>query len=395
MISEKITENLKRASFIRAMFEEGLKLKKIYGPANVYDFTLGNPDPEPPENVLATARRLLGCGNPGLHMYMSNAGFPDVRANIASHINKASGATLMPEHIVMSCGAAGGLNVVLKALLDPGDEVIVISPFFFEYAFYIDNHGGKCIICPAVKGSFQPDAEAIGKAVGDRTKAIIINSPNNPTGVVYTEEILQKLNMVITEKEKEFGKEIYVISDEPYNKIVYDNVEVPAVINIFRHSIIVNSFSKSLSLPGERIGYIAVNPAVENVDILINALVFCTRTLGYVNAPSLFQKVVSENLDSTVDIKLYSDRRDMLYEIITGCGFRCNKPAGAFYLFPESPLADDIAFKDAALKYNILLVPGTGFSCPGYFRLAYCVNPDMIRNSRNAFKKLAADFGLS
>jgi aspartate aminotransferase len=394
MFSQKVTENLKRSSYIRAMFEEGLKLRKKYGPDKVFDFTLGNPDPEPPDEVIETARTLLNNGKPGLHSYMANAGFQDVCGKIAVHISKETGLDLQSDNIVMSCGAAGGLNVVLKSLLNPGDEVIVFAPFFFEYAFYIDNHGGKCIICETNKATFEPDPESLRNTITPKTKAIIINSPNNPTGVVYSNENLQKIADVLNQKEEEYGTEIYVISDEPYTKLVYDNVELPSVLKIFKNSIVVNSFSKSHSLPGERIGYIAVNPAIKDSEILINALVFCTRTLGYVNAPSMFQKVVAENLDKCVDTRLYSDRRDILYNHLIKCGFECRKPQGAFYLFPKSPIPDDEEFKNLALKYNILIVPGKGFACPGYFRMAYCVSQGIIRNSLPAFEALAKELKL-
>ncbi len=394
MFSSKVTDNLKRASFIRAMFEEGLRLKKIHGPDKVYDFTLGNPDPEPPEAVLDTARQLLGRNQQGLHMYMSNAGFQDVREKVAAHIRNETGVPVVDKHVIMSCGAAGGLNVILKSLLNPGDEVIVFSPFFFEYAFYIDNHGGKCVTCPVDTSTFEPDPSILSGKINEKTKAVIINSPNNPTGAVYTERCLTEINKVLQDKESLYGSDIYVISDEPYRKIVYDGVKVPHVLKFFKNSIIVNSFSKSLSLPGERIGYIAVSPAIRDSETLTACMVFCNRTLGYVNAPSLFQKIIAENLEVSVDIKLYSERRDMLYKIITDCGFKCMKPKGAFYLFPESPVPDDISFKDAALKHNILIVPGTGFSCPGYFRMAYCVSRKMIMDSKPAFEALAREYGL-
>jgi len=394
MFSQKVTDNLKRSSYIRAMFEEGLRLKKIYGADKVYDFTLGNPDPEPPEKVIETAKNLLNEGKPGLHAYMSNAGFPDVCSKVAAHINKETGLNLQSSNIIMSCGAAGGLNVVLKSLLNPGDEVIVFAPFFFEYTFYIDNHGGKCVICQTDKETFEPDPESLRNTITPKTKAIIINSPNNPTGVVYSKECLERIADVLKEKEEEYGNDIYVISDEPYTTLVYDGVEVPSVLKIFKNSIVVNSFSKSHSLPGERIGYIAVNPAINDAETLISAIVFCNRTLGYVNAPSMFQKVVAENLDVAVDADIYRERRDLLYNHLIKCGFECRKPQGAFYLFPKSPIPDDEEFKNIALKYNILIVPGKGFSRPGYFRISYCTSTEIIKNSLPAFEALAKELKL-
>jgi len=393
MFSEKIVNDLKKSSGIRAMFEEGEKLRKIYGPENVFDFSLGNPDPEPPEAVKKTIRDLANASVSGdLHKYMPNAGFVDVREKIAQYINKESGVSISAKNILMTCGAAGGLNVALKSLLNPEEEVIVFSPFFVEYLFYIGNHGGKGVIVPVNNETFEPDVAAFEAAITPKTKAIIINSPNNPTGVVYSKEILKKLAQVIDKKQKEFNSTIFVLSDEPYTKIVYDGVVVPSVMKIFKNSLVITSFSKTLSLPGERIGYIAVNPEADNADMLMDCLIFCNRILGFVNAPSMFQRVIADNLDTIVDNDIYKERRDMLYNHLTKLGFSCIKPQGAFYLFPKTPIPDDVEFKNIAMKYNILVVPGSNFYCPGYVRLSYCVSTKLIENSLPAFEKLAKEF---
>lgn len=392
MLSKKIVANLSKASWIRAMFEEGEKLRKLHGAENVFDFTLGNPDPEPPKMVKDTLKKLVSEDLPGLHRYMNNAGFLDVREKIAATIEKESTVPVSSKNIIMTCGAAGGLNVVLKTILNPAEEVIIFAPYFVEYKFYIDNHNGIPIVLPTNPENFEPNLEELEKNINSKTKAIIINSPNNPTGAVYSKELLEKMNLIIQKKENEFNSSIFVLSDEPYTKLIYDDIEIPSILKVFKNSIIVTSYSKSLSLPGERIGYIAVNPNIENIDLFISGLAFANRTLGFVNAPALFQKVIAESLNSTTDISIYKNRRDKLYTMLTKLGFSCNKPNGAFYLFPKSPIPDDLEFVKQALKYNILLVPGSGFECPGYFRISYCVSDETIENSFSAFEKLAADF---
>jgi aspartate aminotransferase len=374
------------------MFEAGAKLRQEFGDANVYDFSLGNPDIEPPQVVKEALKKAINSDIPKMHGYMSNAGYPEVRAALAANLRKTVGVPLEAKHIVMECGAGGALNVVLKTLLDPDEEVIVLAPYFSEYLFYTDNHGGKPVIVNTDPETFQPDPQRIYEAITPRTKGIIINTPNNPSGVVYSRQTLEKLAEKINEREKEFGTKICVISDEPYVKIVYDGVEVPSVFSIFKNSIIVNSFSKSLSLPGERIGFIAVNPLMGDTTSLVDGLIFATRTLGFVNAPALFQRILPESLDATVDVDAYRKRRDMLYEIITEAGLECLKPEGAFYLFPKSPIDDDVAFCKAALRYNLVIVPGTGYGFKGHFRLAYCVNEKTIINSQKAFEALLAEY---
>ncbi len=392
MVSEKITANLSRSSWIRAMFEEGEKLRKQYGADKVYDFSLGNPDIEPPEIVKDALRKAVLSDTPRMHGYMSNAGYLDVRAAVAAKLQKTTGVPVGAQHVVMECGAGGAMNVVLKTLLNPGEEVIIFVPFFAEYLFYIDNHGGKAVLADTDHETFQPDPQKLYDAITPATKAIIINSPNNPSGVIYSRSTLEKLSEKVATREKEFGTEICIISDEPYDKIIYDGVELPSIFTIFRRAIMVNSFSKSLSLPGERIGFAAVNPSIGDTRLLMDGLIFSTRTLGFVNAPALFQRILPESLEAVVDVDAYKKRRNMLYDIITKAGFKCRKPDGAFYLFPQSPIADDVEFCKAAVKYNLVIVPGKGFGCPGYFRLAYCVDEKTIINSQKAFEALAAEY---
>lgn len=392
MFSEKIIGNLERSSWIRAMFEEGTRLAAIHGADKVYDFSLGNPFDEPPREVMAAMQKYVSGEIKGVHRYMSNAGFPEVRAKIARALQQESGVELTAEHVVMTVGAAGGLNVVLKSLLNPGEEVLIFAPYFMEYNFYVDNHGGKVVLVPPDTSTFEPDLQALEKLITQKTKAMIINTPNNPTGVVYSEETLKKIAQILTAKEEEFGTSIYVLSDQPYAEIIFDKIKMPSLLAIFKNGIIVNSFSKSLGLAGERIGYIAVSSKIKDVEVLINALGFCNRTLGFVNAPALFQKVVGDALEAKVNIEDYRQKRDYLYENLTKLGFSIVKPQGAFYFFPKALIPDDIEFVRRAVKHNILLVPGSGFSCPGYFRLSYCVSMDTIINSMPAFEQLAKEF---
>lgn len=391
MFSEKVVGNLQKSSWIRAMFEEGVRLSKIYGADNVYDFSLGNPYAEPPEEVKESLKKHILGNEKGLHRYMNNAGYPEVREKIARFLQEESGVKLAAENVVMTVGAAGGLNITLKSILNPGEEVIVFAPFFVEYTFYADNHGGKTVIVPPDTTTFEPDLAALEKALTPRTKAVIINNPNNPTGVIYSEAILKSIQEILAGKEKEYGTTIYVISDQPYAEIIYDGAKLPQILSIFDNAIIVNSFSKSLGLAGERIGYVAASSRIKDIDILLQALSFCNRTLGFVNAPGLFQKVVADALKAKVDVLDYRQKRDYLYTNLTQMGFECVKPQGAFYLFPKTLIQDDVEFVKRAMKYNLLLVPGSGFGCPGYFRLSYCVTMDTIVKSIPAFEKLVKE----
>jgi aspartate aminotransferase len=392
-ISNKIRDSLARSSWIRKMFEEGDRLSKIYGADKVFDFSIGNPDLEPPAAFKKRLQELAANPIPGMHKYMSNAGYPQTRKAVADYLNQKTGQALNENHIVMTVGAGGGLNVVFKAILNPGDEIIVSSPYFVEYGFYTDNHQGKLVVVKS-KPDFQLDLDAIEKAFTPKTKGILINSPNNPTGVIYSEASLKSLAALIQKKEAEFQCTIYLISDEPYSALVYDGAKVPPVLSIFDHSLLVTSHSKDLALPGERIGYVAANPKNPEIEMLVNGLVFANRVLGFVNAPALMQHLVAELQGQTVGVEIYQERRDLLYNHLTGIGFEVVKPQGAFYLFPKSPIPDDIEFIQKALKHNLLLVPGSGFGAPGYFRMAYCVSKTVITNSLPAFTNLAKEMGL-
>ncbi|HBG76462.1 MAG TPA: pyridoxal phosphate-dependent aminotransferase [Clostridiales bacterium] len=392
MVAKSIAEKMSGSSWIRAMFEKGAMLREKYGADKVYDFSLGNPDLEPPIGVKKALIRLAGSEEPDLHKYMNNAGFPDVRAKISAQIQRETGLPLSGKHIIMTCGAAGGLNVVLHTILNPGEEVIVLAPYFAEYLGYIENHRGKVVLSPCSTGSFEPDLSDLERKITPSTKALILNSPNNPTGVVYSSAILGKMAELIEAKEREFHTQILILSDEPYTRLVYDGCTVPSVLRIFPNSVVVNSYSKSLALPGERIGYIAAHPFMKNVDSLINGFAYSNRALGFVNAPSMFQKVIAESLEESVGTDIYRERRDLIYNHLIQLGYTCRKPQGAFYLFPRALIDDDIAFVEHAAKYNVLLVPGTGFGCPGYFRLSYSVSRKTIENSLPAFEKLTRDF---
>lgn len=394
MFSEKIVKNLNNSSWIRLMFEEGTILAKRYGEDKVYDYSLGNPYAEPPEEVIASLKKHVSGDEKGIHRYMSNAGYPEVREKIARALDKEGKLNLSADNVVMTVGAAGGLNVVLKALLNPLEEVIVFAPYFVEYNFYVDNNGGRVVVVPPDVSTFEPSLEAFEKSITAKTKAVIINNPNNPTGVVYSKETLESIKEILTRKEEEYGSTIFVISDQPYSEIVYDNIKIISLLSVFKNAIIVDSFSKSLGLAGERIGYIAASSRIENIDLLMKALTFCNRTLGFVNAPGLFQRVVGDAISAKVDIAGYEKRRNFLYENLKRLGFQCVKPQGAFYLFPKALIDDDIQFIKRALKYNLLLVPGSGFGYPGYFRISYCVKFDMIENSILAFEKLAEEFNF-
>ncbi len=392
MISKDVQENLKNASWIRKMFVEGAKLRELHGDENVYDFSLGNPYFEPPKEVLDKLKEVVNSQEPGSHRYMDNAGYKDVRQKVANSVNKGIEKPITGDHVLMTVGAAGGINVVLRTILDFGQEVVIIAPYFAEYIFYIKNHNGVPIIVKANEKTFEPDLDAFEKSITEKTRAIIINSPNNPTGIIYSATLLEKMADIIERKEAQFGHAIYLISDEPYKALVYDDMNVPNVHKIFKHSIIVNSYSKSLGLAGERIGYIAVNSKIEDTALLMSGLAFSNRTLGFVNAPALWQKVTADAIDITVDIEEYKARRDLLFNHLEKIGFEMVKPNGAFYIFPKALCEDDVAFVMEAKKHNILLVPGSGFGFPGYFRLSYCVDMSMIERSLPAFTKLVESY---
>ena len=391
MISKQIEKNLSKSSLIRKMFEEGKKMKEKYGEENVYDFSLGNPALQPPEKVLDSLVKHAPEDN--THRYMFNAGYEDVRERVAEHHNKVSDVTLNKNNVIMSVGAAGGINVVLKSILDPEDEVIVLAPYFVDYLFYIKNYLGTPVIVQTKKDSFQLDLENIKSALTKKTKAIILNSPNNPTGAIYPEKDLRALAKLLKEFEEENETDIVMLSDEPYSQINYD-MDVPNLLNIFDNAIIVNSFSKSLSLPGARIGYIIVSPKLKDCDLAVSAMLFATRTLGFINAPALYQKAIADAMDEPSNVEHYRKMRDALLKVVGDAGFKYIKPDGAFYLFVKSPIEDDMEFSEIAKKHRILTVPGVGFGCPGYFRLSYCGDIETILNSKDAFMELGRELGI-
>lgn len=393
-ISSKISGFIERASWIRKMFEEGTRLKAIHGEDQVFDFTLGNPSTEPPEAFNKALLNLVQNPQPGMHRYMNNAGYPETRAAVAQHLSRTAPATVEARHIIMTCGAGGALNVTLKTILDPGDEVLILAPYFVEYIFYVDNHGGTTKTVHTRADSFQLDIDAIEAAIGPKTRAIIINSPNNPTGVIYPPEDLKSLGDMLERKEKELNRTLFVLSDEPYARLTYDQATVPCIFSYVRNAIIVTSHSKDLALPGERIGYLAANPAMDDVDKFMEGAIFCNRVLGFVNAPALMQRLISGLQEESVDIGDYQAKRDVLFNHLTSLGFRMVKPQGGFYLFPESPLEDDVAFARLTQEHRVLVVPGQGFGAPGYFRIAYCVPMETIRASLPAWEKIARDAGL-
>ncbi|HEY5513008.1 MAG TPA: pyridoxal phosphate-dependent aminotransferase [Geomonas sp.] len=394
-VARKIAGFIAKSSWIRKMFEEGERMRQEIGADKVYDFTLGNPDVEPPAEFNDAFLKLAQTPVPGMHRYMNNAGYAETRSAVAKTLSRASELEVAAGQVVMTCGAGGALNVVLKTILNPGDQVIILTPFFVEYRFYIDNHGGEPVEVWTDRDTFQLDIPAIGAAMTEKTRAIIICSPNNPTGVIYPAESLARLGEMVSAKEKEFGRQICVISDEPYARISYDGMSVPNIFRYVQNSVIVTSHSKDLALPGERIGCLAANPGMRNVEQFMEGAVFSNRVLGFVNAPALMQRLVAGLQHISVDIGAYQEKRDLLYGALTGMGFRMVRPDGAFYLFPKSPIDDDIEFVRIAQKHRILLVPGAGFGAPGYFRIAYCVDKGMIERSLGAWRELAREVGLA
>lgn len=392
-VASNIRQTLERSSWIRKMFEEGGRLKEQFGAENVFDFSLGNPNLPPPRQFGDVVRQLLDEDTPGTHGYMPNAGYPDVRRAVAAQVSRDQGAPVEAKHVVMTVGAGGALNTVLKAILEPGDEVIVPRPYFVEYDAYAANHGGVLRPVPT-SDDFDLLREPIEEAINVRTRAVLINSPNNPTGKVYSRANLEQLRDVVSRKSAQFGRVIHVISDEPYRNIAFDGVEVPGIFSLFPTSVVCTSYSKDLSLAGERIGYIAASPAMPDVDVFLAALALTNRVLGYVNAPALLQRAVARLQGVGVDVGFYKENRDRLHEGLTAIGYRCHKPEGAFYLFPKSPIPDDVAFVRELLKENILAVPGSGFNGPGHFRLAFCCSHETVEKSlpgfRRAFERVAA-----
>ena len=385
-VSKKIEGFIGKSSWIRKMFEEGSARVKKYGAENVFDFSLGNPNLEPPDKFREILREFANNPEPGQHAYMANAGFEASRRAIAEYLGSYNKQSFSSDDIVMTVGAGGGLNVVLKTILNPGEEIIIPSPYFVEYNFYVDNHQGV----PKIVGTgpdFSLDLSAVEQAIGASTRAVLINSPNNPTGKVYTQAELEALGTLLSDHSRRLGQPIYLISDEPYRKIIYDGITVPSVFDAYRESFVVTSFSKDLSLPGERIGYAVNSPDISDKEIIRAGMVLCNRILGFVNAPALMQRVVSRLLEESVDVSIYQKRRDLLCDGLGAFGYEFTKPDGAFYLFPKTPIKDDVAFVSDLQEENILTVPGSGFGGPGHIRIAYCVSDDVIERSMPGFER--------
>lgn len=394
MISNKMVNFVKNSSAIRAMFEEGNRLAKLYGAENVFDFSLGNPNVPAPEAVKTAIREMLDEEDPlVLHGYTnSNAGYEDVRQVIADSLNERFGTSFQAKNLIMTVGAAGGLNVILKTLVNPGDEVITFAPYFGEYRSYTANYDGVLVEISPNTEDFQPKLDEFEQKISPKTKAVIVNTPNNPTGVVYSEDTIKKMAAILEAKQKEFGTDIYLISDEPYRELAYDGVEVPYLTKYYANTIVGYSYSKSLSLPGERIGYLVIPDGAADSEDIISAATVANRILGFVNAPTLQQKVIAKCINEKTDISYYDRNRETLYNGLKELGFSCIKPQGAFYLFVKSPVENEKEFVAAAKKYNILIVPGSSFGCPGYVRLAYCVAYETIVNSLPKFKELAGEY---
>ncbi len=384
-IAKKMQAFAEKSSWIRKMFEEGARMKAEFGAENVFDFSLGNPDVPPPPRFTEVLRELAAEDRPGVHGYMPNGGFPYVREALAARLSQEQGVEFDQGDVLMTCGAAGALNVVMKSLLDPGDEVIILSPFFVEYNFYVDNHGGTTRIV-ATDAEFNLDLDAIREALSEKTKVVLINSPNNPTGQVYPAADLQALGRLLEEAGERFCTTIYLVSDEPYRKIVFDDCEVPSIMQATTNAIVVSSFSKDLSLPGERIGYLAVHPEMHEKNELLDALTLANRILGFVNAPALMQRVVAQLQEVSVDCSVYARRREVFCRVLDEAGFEYVRPRGAFYLFPRTPM-DDVEFCALLQQEKILAVPGRGFGAPGHIRLAFCVDEDVIARSAEAFRR--------
>ncbi|MCR5626065.1 MAG: pyridoxal phosphate-dependent aminotransferase [Lachnospiraceae bacterium] len=395
MIAEKMKGLVKNNSVIRQMFEEGKKMAQEFGAENVYDFSLGNPNVSAPEAVRENAIRLLKEeSSSDIHGYMANAGYPEVRKAIADNLNLRFNTNFDEGNIMMATGAAGALNCALKAIINPGDEVVTFAPYFVEYKNYVANFDGVLVVTEPDKNTFQPQLSDFEKNVGPKTKAVIINNPNNPTGVIYTEDTIKKIADILYKKQEEYGSQIYIISDEPYRELVYTDTKVPFITNYYKNTLVGYSFSKSMSLPGERIGYLVVPSECDDFPDLFNAVVIANRVMGFVNAPSLFQKVIAGCLEEKADIAYYAKNRDLIYDSLVSYGYNCVKPEGAFYLWIKSPVENEKEFVAECKKEHILVVPGSSFSYGGYVRLSYCVSYETIKNSLPGFKKVAERYGL-
>ncbi|MBN1367979.1 MAG: pyridoxal phosphate-dependent aminotransferase [Dehalococcoidales bacterium] len=387
-VPERIKKGTASGSLVRRMFDEGLAFKKKYGAENVFDLSLGNPITEPPMEFKQELLKLAESKSPGLHRYMENAGYVDTRAAIANNINKEAGTKFTENEIVMTCGAAAALNVVLRTILTPGDEVILFTPYFPEYFHYITHHDGIVKTSPTDE-QFIPRIDLFEKTVGLKTRAVIINSPNNPTGVVYGEKVLHDITDVLKRKQKQYGTQILLISDEAYSRILFDGLKYQPIWPHYSESIVVTSHSKDLALPGERIGYIAIHPGCTDKDGLLNGFIYSNRTLGFVNAPALMQRIVARLQGISVPASNYQNTRDYLYNSLTEMGYSIVKPQGAFYMFPESLQPDDFAFVSELQQERVLTVPGQGFGTPGFFRIGYCVDNRTLEGALIGFRKVA------
>ena len=392
-ISDKVRRFVEEGGWIRQMFEAGIALKAQHGEDKVFDLSLGNPVMEPPPEFHEELRRLSQSPIAGMHRYMPNAGYPETRKAVAEGLRAETGLPFTMGEVVMCCGAAAGLNVALKTILNPGDEVVVFAPYFVEYGYYIDNHGGVPVIAPTDSG-FQPDLGALETLISPRTRAVLINSPNNPSGAVYSAELLADLGDLLRRRGAQYSTDIFLVSDEPYRRIIYDGLTYPQVFPHYDATIAVTSHAKDLALPGERIGHIAVNPLYEARAELVSGLTLCTRVLGFVNAPALMQHVVRALQGVSVDVGEYQRKRDYLHGRLTEMGYSVFRPQGAFYLFPRSPIEDDVAFVAELQKHNVLTVPGRGFGSPGYFRISYCLEDRVLEGAMEGFGQAAERFGL-
>ena len=383
-VSAKIRGLMAQGSWIRKMFEDGIALKREFGEDAVFDLSLGNPILEPPDEFFAELRRIADAPPSGMHRYMPNAGYPETRAAVAAQLAEETGLPFGADDVLMTCGAGGALNVVLKTLLDPGDEVVIFAPYFVEYFFYADNHGGVCEVVPPTDG-FLPDMDAFEKAISDRTRVVLVNSPNNPSGVLYDADTLARMSDIIRRRERETGREIFLVSDEPYRKLLFDGLEYPHIFQFHERAIVATSHSKDLALPGERIGYVAIHPDYAERGELMDGLVFCNRTLGFVNAPAMMQRIVARLQSVTVDVSQYQSKRDFMHGGLTEIGYDVVNPQGAFYMFPKCPIEDDVEFAARLQRRNVLVVPGRGFGMPGYFRLSFCVTDATLEGSMAGF----------
>jgi aspartate aminotransferase len=393
-IASQIKQYMADSSWIRRMFELGIAMKRERGEENVFDLSLGNPVMEPPPEFMAEMRRLLDGPPAGSHRYMPNAGYVETRAAVASALAEETGLAYGPEHVLMTVGAGGGINAVLHALCEPDDEVVIFAPFFAEYLFYTANHGAKSVTvnCDA---EFTPNLDELEAKITSRTKVVMVNSPNNPSGRVYTEAFVRDLGRLLQRKGLELGTEIYLLSDEPYRKIIFDDQLYPFPQLAYDKTITVTSHSKDLALPGERIGYVAVHPGYESAGELMDAFVFCNRVLGFVNAPAMMQHVVRALQHVTVDVSDYQQKRDYVYGVLTDAGYRVFKPEGAFYMFPESPVKDEMRLVEALQRHGVLVVPGRGFGMPGYFRISYCVDQHVLEGAAPGFLAVAKELGVT